>query len=365
MKWSLTGWFGYGNLGDELMLRVFVEGLKRFDAEAEVMLMVWRDPPTLWLPPETSVRIVSARDRLSVARGLAWADNFLWVGGTCLHRYGFATYDYGLFARLVGTRLYWIGIGADEVGSGLPRAKAQLALATVNGVTFRDSGSQKFAREVWPRVRAEVTEDLVYLLTEEPWFRRPAPASQTCKRFLVSWLEFSPLVDSHPKWADSFARLVPRLVERLGVETFQIASIAGDVDVAANEYLAQAIERVVRSQCPGVEVERCAPTSVPEQLALLQQADFVFSVRLHGILIAKLLATPALGIAYTSKGRFMSEKFDRSLVFQFSDLERDPDAVVAAIAAELERPAKLTLGLDHHVARARRNLEFLQEQCQA
>ena len=149
----IQGYYGYGNLGDDLMLYLLLEQLQQShpDTQFRILLHPDADPSLVETPPgvnaETRV-VYSWGERLQTLTGAAM---LLFGGGTCLHRLGFCGLYNNLAANLLRVPVIWLGVGADEVGQGKTRWKAKLSLATCSEATWRDAPSQALAAKLSPR----------------------------------------------------------------------------------------------------------------------------------------------------------------------------------------------------------------------
>lgn len=372
MRWGLTGYYGFGNLGDDLMLAVLARGLARLDADARVAVLCppgsrpERVPGEAVMGPRRVIASDGLKARLAALRGV---DALVFGGGTCLHRFGFCDLHGSLAARALGRPVRWVGVGAEDPGGGVRRWKARLALALCGGAGFRDAGSLERVRGVAPGFeRGRVTGDLAYLLESvmPAGGLLAAIAGEDAPDLVVSWRSLEGYLDpvGEARVLEHAARAVAARAGELGFRRIRVLDLAEEVDGAANRRLAEAVRKELEGGDGGgtgaPELEVCGPTSLIEKLGILAGAGLVVSVRLHGWLAAKLLGTPAVGVAYASKVRALARDLDRPAVVGLDELSEGPGGLEEALVRELGSPAEFE-NLEAARAGAAENFELIAE----
>jgi polysaccharide pyruvyl transferase CsaB len=291
VRFLLSGYYGFGNLGDDALLAIIVDQLKRRYPGAEI--------DVLTATPEETARAygvvgTSRADFGEVRRAIQRADVVLSGGG-------------GLLQNVTSVRslLYYAGI----VRSAVRNKKKTMIFAQsigpldfwgtsivrefcrgVGSATVRDERSRALLAPLLPATRVERTADPVFLL--EP----PEHPLDLAAEGLGA--ESDPIVVvSVRKWAHgegttaALAAAVDRLAEAHGVRT-AFLPLGGPPDAEAS---AAVIRRCRTSPVLLPQYE------LPQAAQVIARAKAVIGMRLHALIIAARLAVPFLAIPYDPK----------------------------------------------------------------
>lgn len=174
----LIGYFGFGNLGDELLWRSFAAEAGRRRPELEWSVL-WG--PAAWEGGSENVRPVRRRDMIALLEDLAAARAVVVPGGSLLQAStSLASLLYYLtllgFGRLMGAHLILVGQGFGPWGQPgighrrLAAFAARLILEFADYISFRDrEAAQALGRLPGPELRASAGADIVFM--------RPGPAA--------------------------------------------------------------------------------------------------------------------------------------------------------------------------------------------
>lgn len=276
MRLLLSGYYGFGNLGDEAILEGLIGGLTPRGFELTVLSHA---------PRETrAAHGVMARARLAGAiPALVACDALVSGGGGLLQdvtsrrslRYYLALVR---LAKRLGKRALIYGQSVGPL-SAAGRAEVAAALAGVP-VAVRDEASQRLLAELG--LAAALTADAALLL-------EPPPVEKTEATLLIPRA-------GYPEITEALARLARSLLaagQRVALSAVQ----AGEDEPELAHLLARA---------PGLE--RWAAASVSELLAHAGRARYVVSGRLHGLVLAAAAGTGFAGLVYDPKVRaFLAE----------------------------------------------------------
>ncbi|MBV8372761.1 MAG: polysaccharide pyruvyl transferase CsaB, partial [Candidatus Eremiobacteraeota bacterium] len=291
MRVLLSGYYGFGNLGDEALLEVIVERMRaRFpNVELEVLSAAPRATSNAF-----GVAAESRWDIRAVRRAIARANVVLSGGGGLLQN-----------ATSLRSLLYYAGIVRESIRSKrktmifaqsigpldlwgrfiVRRACRGLARATV-----RDGRSLELLNALVPDVPVERTADPVFLydlpadeidLSAEGLGPQGGAYAVVSVRKAPSLKEAAPVV----------ARSVDRLAHRHGVRT-AFLPLGGASD-------AEASTEIIRA-CTS------APVLLPEcglakAAAIVRGARAVIGMRLHALVLAARFSVPFLALAYDPK----------------------------------------------------------------
>lgn len=233
-KILLAGYYGFGNLGDEILLETYLARLK---PKFEVSVLLPEKPVDRW-------------SLWAVARALSKTDVLLFGGGGILQdKTGFLGLAYYLslilLARTLGKRVVLLGQGIGPLSPfNLALARAVLKLA--EKITVRDAASLK----------------------------------------LLEGLNVSLTADSALLW-DGFRNAAGRLPLD---PPKKIIFIPREGDAALERALGQA---AITAKKMGAKLEMLSWRTPQEAAAHLAGADLVISMRLHGLILAAALGIPA------------------------------------------------------------------------
>ncbi|WP_020417445.1 polysaccharide pyruvyl transferase family protein [Amycolatopsis sp. ATCC 39116] len=245
----------------------------------------------------------------------------------------------GVTARLTGTRVALVSVGADVVRKRATRWVITRAARLAHYRSYRDEHS----RQAMARMGVDVSSDAVFpdlafgLADPEP---RPSTGAVG-----VGVMAFRGGNDDRAR-ADEINRAyldtVKRFVRLLADEGRPIRLFTGDV--ADDEVLAEVI-----AAAPGADITAEPLTSLQDLMRQMAEVDVVVATRYHNVLCALKTAKPTLSLGYARKndmlmsamglGEFCQSarepEFDR-LVAQFRELE-DRREELTAILKERNR----------------------------
>ena len=235
-KILLAGYYGFGNLGDDILLETYLARLRpRFD----VSVLLPGQPVDRW-SPRAVVRAVANTDILLFGGGGIFQDK---TGSLGLAYY----LSLILLARLFGKRVVLLGQGIGPLSPfGLPLTRAVLRLA--EKITVRDAASLELLEGLSVSLSADSA--LLWEGLQGPAGRSPAAPP---KKIVFIAREGPDLDDA--------LRLVRDLAEKSGA---------------------------------AVETLPFQPAVPRKTLERLKEADLVVSMRLHGLILAAALGIPCI-----------------------------------------------------------------------
>lgn len=320
------GYFGFGNLGDELLLELTARAVRQ--AVPDARLAALSGPRGLSSGASRMVHTVPRSDRLaaravmSSARVVCVGPGGIFQDATSLRSctwYGLQTWR----AARARARVVHIGQSLGPLETRLGRMVAARALRRGQAVVLRDEPSLALAQEL--QVPARAGADLAWLLAP-PTSDRIGPRDS---------------VGLAPRpWPDSRADAawwgqVYQGVAGLGLRPMWLPMAPEDVR------LAQAAERLI-----GKREETLRPLPGGAQaLAAMGSCRAVVAMRLHALILSCLAGAQPLGLSYDPKIDGLLERIGRVPVCSVDDplspaalvdrLREDPDTVpVSAIEHE-------------------------------
>jgi len=290
-RFLISGYYGFGNLGDEALLQVIVERLRARWPQCEIDVLSGDPPATARAHGvEATPRMDFARVRASIER----ADIVLSGGGGLLQN-----------ATSLRSLLYYSGVIRGALRAGKPtmvfaqsvgpldfwgRAVVRNFCKGLSGATVRDERSRALLSTLLPGVAVERTADPVFLFDGES-----APLDLASEGLAG---DDAPLVIvSVRKWQGSdattqgLATVVDRLAAAHGARV-AFLPLGGPPD-------AEVATTIIR---------RCGSTpvllpdySLAQAAQVVGRASLVIGMRLHALIIAARLGVPFLALPYDPK----------------------------------------------------------------
>lgn len=292
----ISGYYGFGNAGDEAMLAAILEALFEAIPDAEVTVISGSPKQTA---QKHGVKAVGRLDIGKIVRAISRCDLLISGGGSLLQD---VTSDRSLYYYLTVIRmaLFWhkpVMLYAQGIGplrKETARRMVGKVLNRVNLITVRDQRSKDELRSLGVTVPPiEVTADAVLgmhpvdvkigwrLLSKY----KVGGINPKIGISVRSWKQFT-------SYRAELAKTLDALQER---EKAQIVFIPMQHPDDTNE--AKAIQALMRT--PSISLEESYTTT--ELLALTGCMDLVIGVRLHALVFASLMGRPVVGISYDPK----------------------------------------------------------------
>lgn len=294
-KILVSGYFGFGNTGDEALLDGMISGLRGSRDNLEITVLS-TDPETTAECHRT--RAVHRFSPVQVLRALGDADLFISGGGTLLQDETslrslvyYASLIHLALASGAKVMIYANGLGPLHTRTG--RFLARRCLERADAVTLRDRDSLKTAQNLGVRRSMEVTADPAFSLL---------PGAQKQARELLYGAgvppDAKPVLISLRPWGEATARIAEvtaraadLLYERGYYPVFcaMQPKLDGPVSRAAAE----------GTDCPNALIGDDLNPRLA--LALMAQGELTIGMRLHALILSAAAGVPPLGLSYDPK----------------------------------------------------------------
>lgn len=291
-KLLLSGYYGFGNLGDEAILASTVEALRRRAPEIDISVLSAR-------PDETSashgIRAFNRMSPLDLVSAIGSSDLVVFGGGSLLQDATsfrsllyYITFIY--LARALGKPLVVYANGIGPLNSPMAKRLTRAALLTAREITLRDPESLTVLRELGldTGARITVTADPAFLLEPAPPHRiEEIMAREGLKgRDGIVWLALRGGQD------ENFYKAVGEAVKVMRREGLCPALLVmQDRDLPPSESVERSLELKGERPVPLVKDVRPA-----EALGLLEKGFFSFGMRLHTLILSAHAEVPFLGV---------------------------------------------------------------------
>ena len=292
----ISGYYGFGNAGDEAMLAAILEAILEVVPEADITVISGNPRHTA---EKHGVKAVGRFDVTGIFNAIKRCDLLISGGGSLLQD---VTSNRSLYyylsiislANMLGKKVMLYAQGIGPVRKPMARKAVGRVLNHVDYITVRDERSKGELLSMGvTKVPIEVTADAVLAM-------HPVDTTigqRLLKDYKLSGVKYR-LGVSVRNWKNctayraSLANALDRLTEELGTDIIFIPMQHPD-DTAE----AKAVEALMTHK-PIVLAQSYTTT---ELLALTGAMDALVGVRLHALVFASLMEKPVVGISYDPK----------------------------------------------------------------
>lgn len=234
-----------------------------------------------------------------------------WAGGAWGYPYTLCKWT--LLARLRGTRVAFVSVGASELRSRLSKLFIRAALRSAAYRSFRNQGSKLQMARLGPRLGGDpVVPDLAFSLRLPARIEAPGGSGAGGGKVVV--INAMPLPDGcagttaedpdYLSYLQALTAFSAWLLERGYAVSYLPTQIVADPPVLVR---IQEGVRVVAAGGGGEPAAISRVETLEELVGELRRADYVIATRFHGVLLSLLLEKPVVAIAYHRKSRELME----------------------------------------------------------
>ena len=310
----VTGYYGFGNAGDEVILASLVQHLRAL--RPEIALTVTSATPAR-TASAYGVEAVQWNDAASVLDSIRSCDLVIIGGGGIFHDYwgfdpnaiftdnhaGISFYTGpAILGALNGKPVMLYGVGIGPVFSGQGRLFTTLACEASVRVTVRDEASRQLLLQ-WgvPSDKVELTADPVFGL-EAPVNAEPAEP-----RLGVALRNWN--IGIHPSfWEREVATALDRFVAETGVAVVFIPFQRLESELEDDLAVARRVQaRMSRKDRTTILEEPLTPEGL---LAEIASCELMFGMRLHASVLAAVAHIPAVSLSYDPKVKHAMQRLE-------------------------------------------------------
>lgn len=319
MKVLISGYYGFGNVGDEAVLQAIIQGLLNHDSNIEITVL--SASPSL-TKDFYKINSIYSYDWLKIFAKMLKVDVFISGGGTLFQNVtsnrSFLYYlGLVMLARLMGKRVVIFAQGFGPLNGKFNRGLARLVLNRVKLITLRDKDSYHEIQKLG------IKKPAIHVTGDPSAILKNSSAEEGIKILSLEGVRKT----DRPLLGVS-VRSVPKREEEKLYE-----SLAKTIDWLSKEYHYTPV--FILFQCPedmqetsrvisfmhessNVIFRICHPD---EMLALISQFDLLIGMRLHSLIFATMNCVPMLGLSYDPK----VEAFMRSIEQPCLKIDQDLD----------------------------------------
>ncbi|WP_116103830.1 polysaccharide pyruvyl transferase family protein [Amycolatopsis thermalba] len=345
------GLLGQGNLGNDGSLAALLDHLRRAHPDAVVDALCGGPEEVSGRYGIPARRLHWFRSETLPAKVLGKVADPLWIGRWVrrhdvvivpgmgvleatlpLRPWGFpySLLLLGLTARLTGTKVALVNVGADVVRQRATRWVITRAARLAHYRSYRDEHSRQAMARMGVDVRADaVFPDLAFGLADP----EPRPSSGAVG---VGVMSFHGGNDDRARAGEinrAYLTTVKRFVRLLADEGRPVRLFTGDA--ADDEVVAE-----ILADLPRADVTAEPPASLTDLMRQMAEVDVVVATRYHNVLCALKTGKPAISLGYARKNDVLMEAMGLG-EFALSAREPDFDRLVRRFRELLDRREEL------------------------
>lgn len=301
----LFGYFGHGNLGDEMMLHAFLSGMR--------MLASFNAAVVSGNPNETkcahAVMSIHKLNMPAIVSRIINSDATVGCGGSLLQdvtSFRSLLYYASLFllSHCLGSKVALLAQGLGPLKRRMSKLLASLVLRSCDLLTFRDAASFELALKLGAKSgRAHLTSDLAFII--EPPFVAAPPAGKIALAIAMrDW-----------RGADEVARHIAHGVLSCASQIASVRCISfSSHDKPLSEWLC--------GQLSSLNAVHIAPASICDLWKAIEGAHLLIGVRLHSLIAACMVGLPAIAISYDPKVSALMNAFAPHLCIPWGEVSK-------------------------------------------
>lgn len=292
----LSGYYGFGNFGDEIILSTIVRKIRDERPECELVVLS-KDPKGT--RKKFGTDSFSRLDLLKVRRIMKDSRIYVNGGGTLMtdvtstHSLIYYTAMMNMAHRLgLKTMLLANGIGPFRRAGNKKRALE--TLRKVDVMTLRDNAAYSFIKENIPDASAYQTSDIIFTYCNADMRDKvvdiPAglPVGPDEKYYVLSLRDFA---GSMTPFEDRISEAARKICGRYGLRAL-IMPMQYDKDMRISRHVAFKIG----------DMASVLPESFTgDKTSIFAHAELVIGMRLHSLMLAAALSVPVIGVSYDQK----------------------------------------------------------------
>ncbi|MFB6291273.1 MAG: polysaccharide pyruvyl transferase CsaB [Candidatus Bipolaricaulia bacterium] len=306
----ISGYYGYGNLGDEGILKSLISSLKdRLGAEGLEIVVLSNDPKRT--REDHGVESVNRWNPVKVLLNLKNSDILISGGGGLLQdrTSSFSLWYYLALiyvARILSVPIYVLGQGLGPINRKYNELLLRGAVSGVEGFLVRDKRSEELLHSFGVgNDKVIAGNDLAFLLQSDN--NRASYLNSQNKEIVAAALR------SDIKGRSDVLRAVSSGLDMLHDE-FDANVVLFSTNYLSDAAMNSDLQSATEVPCKIIDVDHLSPNQLVE---MMQGLDLVIAGRLHALIFSLLSNTPVQGISYDPKMDYLIE--------DLNDLDCSPD----------------------------------------
>lgn len=288
----ISGYYGFDNFGDELILKILTENIKQFEPNSEIIVFSSNPEKTA---KNLNVNSIKSFNLPSVIKSLYKCNSLISGGGSLLQDVtGKKSLIYYLgiiaLAKLFQKKVIIYAQGLGPIYSDLLRKLTWKLLKTVDYITVRDAKSQKMLQE----------QGINSVLCSDPVWNLNIDKSQKTNRIGFQLRDYK-------KLTDEFLYQLAKAVNKFYFDKeICILSLQNSYDMEVSEKF----KNYLFELNPQINVKIIKNNSNDEIINKISTLDELIAMRYHACLVAIKAGVKLLPIVYDIKVENIANQFD-------------------------------------------------------
>ncbi|MBV7298637.1 polysaccharide pyruvyl transferase family protein [Enterovibrio paralichthyis] len=361
MNVFVYGYYGFGNAGDELLLRRVIEYFKARTSDVSFVVRCHDESQTGFendpvefvnidaslTQPNTSKLTGFIKYLRAAAKYMKQSDAFVFGGGTLFQSSGRIPYTLILMtalcvlARIYNVPVYALGVGVGPLKDGLSQRLFTLILRLASDFAVRDLTSMANAKAASGSDKLRLTSDLVFGAGIKEQGAKPLATGTALHIAITIAASDSKLTEQNLNTlSEQLKRLVKEIKEKqpesqISCLTFQDFETATGVRLSDKNMMTKLVGEEALNH-----VEFCqVPNTIEGALTLVSSFDVVLGMRFHGLVLAAMAQVPFVGVSRDHKVTDLCEKFG----FPSWNITQPPETTLFEL---VERAGKTPVDID-------------------
>ncbi len=292
MKILLTGYFGFGNAGDEMIFHVMKT---KFENEGHCVYSLTKNPKNMNEFKRNSIKAIYSAIKKSdvvVSGG----------GGILQDKTSSKSLYYYLFiikvAKLLHKKVAVFAQGIGPLNKQINKIAVKNVISKTDLITVRDIHSQDMLKNTGITKKINLTSDLAFLYKEQRSI--PLPFD----RFIV--------------YAIGKAGKMPHLIVLADVGNY-IKKSTG-LPIIILPFYPERDEEIARNLSGILESPLITPEYIEQYPYIIEKSEFVVGMRYHAILLSTLKEKAFVGLSYDPKVRSLMEELEIDGIESYENL---------------------------------------------
>lgn len=334
----ICGYYGFGNMGDESLLRAIIENLRAENPDCRITVMSGHPRQTKKV---YGVNAVQRLNLFSVLSAFRHGKLLIFGGGNLLQdgsSFRSLLY-YTTVLRLAKSKGMRIMVYANGIGPlrRLGKKLSARALHCADRITLREQSSLAACEQMGlPVEKLRITADPAFTLREA----EPSWVRHLCHRYAIlpGTQYFIVALREWKSHAEEKKKAVAAACDAINAEFGYTP-----VFLPMHDPLDNAVNRETAEMCT-CKTLFLSGISGRELLGILHRMEFVIAMRLHTLIYSTAVAVPSIALAYDEKLRAFMETAELPYMVD----EPDADAILCCVSRIAEERSAITERLSGH-----------------
>jgi len=315
LNFLIHGYYGKKNTGDEAMLEIIIDKLKKIYPDCKIWITSNNLPNLKGRRNIFSAKEfcfnhrITLRTEWKIFQKIAKMDIIIYGGGTFLQDYGvkwtnmFVRLIRTLMAKILKKRIIAIGAGASNIETFLGKLFCRWIVKLTDITVLRDIDSMNLLLKLGvPKTKMALSVDLTFLRNDFiNYKKRSELATKNPIKIGVSILPFYNAILKNQKKSERFIKELSAnfdlILNKFNAKLYFI-SMKGGTEKNDYKFGKLLINEMSNSKKVVLFKYRDKPK---ETLNLVQKMDFAIGMRLHFVIFCFLANIPCIAISYNSK----------------------------------------------------------------